>query len=61
MRLTHMGSPQDCCLSPQLYILYTDSYRSAHADRVLVDDSALLSLLCGSQQVHGSALRDSVE
>ena len=35
MRLTHTGSPQGCCLPPLLYILYTDSCRSAHADRFL--------------------------
>ena len=64
MRLTHTGSPQGCCLSPLLYILYTDSCRSAHADRFLVeiaDDSALLSLLFGYQQDHGPALRDFVK
>ena len=64
MRLTHTGSPQGCCLSPLLYILYTDSCRSAQVDRFLVtfaDDSALLSLLFGSQQDHGPALRDFVE
>ena len=62
MRLTHTGLPQGC-ISPLLYILYTDSCRSAHADRFLVkfaDDSALLSLLFGSQQDHGPALRDFV-
>ena len=62
-RLTDTGSPQGC-LSPLLYILYTDSCRSAHADRFLAkfaDDSALLSLLSGSQQDHGPALRDFVE
>ena len=64
MRLTHTGSPQGCCLSPLLYILYTDSCISVHADRFLVkfaDDSALLSLLFGSQQDHGPALRDFVK
>ena len=60
MRLTHTGSPQGCCLSPILYILYTDSCRSVHADMFLAkfaDDSALLSLLFGSQQDHDPALR----
>ena len=64
MRLTQTGSPQPCCLSPLLYILYTDSCRSAHADKFLVkfaDDSDLLSLLCGSQQDHGPVLRDTLE
>ena len=45
MRLIHTGSPLDCCLSPLLYILYTDSCSSVHADRCLVkfvDDSALV-------------------
>ena len=60
MRLTHTGLPQGCCLSPLLYILYTDSCRSAHEDRFLVK-FALLSLLFGSQQDHGLALRDFVE
>ena len=47
-----------------LYILYTDSCRSAHADKFLVkyaDDCVLLSLFFGSQQDHGPALRDLVE
>ena len=60
MRLTHTGSPQGCCLSLFLYISYIDSCRSAHADRFLVkfaDDSTLLSLLVGSHQDHGLALR----
>ena len=64
MRLTHTSSPQGGCLSPFLYIMYTDSCRSAHADRFLVkfaDDSALLSLLFGSQQDHVPALLDFVE
>ena len=64
MRLTHTGSPQGCCVSSLLYILYTDSCRSARADRFLfkfADDSTLLLLFFGSQQNHGQALQDSVE
>lgn len=63
-KLTQTGSPQGCCLSPLLYILYTDSCRSAHEDRYLVkfaDDSALLSLLSDRGGDHGPALNDFVE
>ena len=48
MRLTHTGLPQGCCLLPLLYTLYTDSCRSARADRFLVKfdgDGALLYTL----------------
>ena len=51
--LTCTGSPQGCVLSPLFYILYTDDCRSNHLNRFLLrfaDDSALLSLLHGSEQ-----------
>ena len=63
LSLTCTGS-QGCVLSPLLYILSTDDCRSNHLNRFLVkfaDDSALLSLLQGSEQYHGLALTEFVD
>ena len=63
LSLTCTGSPQGCVLSPLFYILYTDDCRSNHLNRLLVkfaDNSALLSLLQGSEQYHGPALSEFV-
>ena len=62
--LTCTGSPQGWVLSPVLYILDTDDCRSNHLNRFLVkfaDDSALLSLLQGSEQYHGPAITEFVD
>lgn len=53
------GSPQECVLSPLLFIIYTDSRRSAREDSYLVkfsDDTALLSLLEGPGSSNSSTL-----
>ena len=60
-KYTNTGSLQGCCLSPLIFIIYTDSFRSNYADIYLVkfaDDTALLSLLNGSEQGHGSVLNE---
>jgi hypothetical protein len=64
LRHTSTGSPQDCVLSPLLFILYTDDCRSTQPQCHLVkyaDDTVLLSLLSGPSQQHGSALQEFVE
>ena len=56
--------PGVCVLSPLLYIMYTDDCRSNQENSYLVrfaDDSALLSLLRGTQDGHSAALDDFTE
>ena len=63
-KLTNTGSPQGCCLSAILYILYTDSCRCKEENRFLIkfaDDSALLSLLFDKEVEHGEALDSFVK
>ena len=53
-----------CPVSTSLYSIYIDDCRSNHLNRFLVkfaDDSALLSLLQGSEQYHGPVLTEFVD
>lgn len=64
VRFTRTGSPQGCVLSQLLYILYTNDCRSKYDNFFLVkfaDDSALLSLLSGSEQDRGPLLDEFVD
>ena len=58
------GSPLGVCPLLLLYIVYTVDCRSNQENSYLVkfaDDSALLSLLQGTQDGHGAALDDFTE
>ena len=61
--LSSTGSPQGCCLSPVLYILYTNNCTSMYENRHILkfaDDSVIVSLLTGEEQVHGPVVNDFV-
>ena len=61
---TCTGSPKGCFLSPLLFILYTDDYRSKYEDSFLVkfsDDTALLSLCSDDKQDHGPVPTEFVD
>ena len=58
-----IGSPQGCCLSPLLYILYTNDCRSNYPKRHIIkcaDDSVIVSLLEADEQLHGPVVNDFV-
>ena len=62
--VTCTGSLHGCVLSPLFYILYTDDCRSIQENSYLVefaDDSALFSLLLGTQDGHGAAIGNFTE
>lgn len=57
--ILYMGSPQDRVISPLLCIIFTDSCWTSKEGSYLVkafDDTALLSLLQGSESNHGRVL-----
>ena len=61
--LSSTGSPQGCCLSPLLYIMYTNDCRSYHDNRTILkfaDDSVIVSLLRGQEAGHGPVVDDFV-
>jgi len=61
--ITNTGSPQGCCLSPFLYILYTDDCRSSRDNCHFVkfsDDAAILSMLTASESSNKDSLSDFV-
>ena len=57
------GSPQGCCLSSLLYILYTNDCRSQHPNRFIIkfaDDSVIVSLLDEDIIEHGPVVDDFI-
>ena len=57
------GSPQGCCLSSLLYILYTNDCRSNHLNRHIIkfaDDSVIVSLLEEDEVQHGPVVDDFI-
>ncbi len=53
------GSPQECVLSPLLYILYADDCCSQYDNRIILkfaDDSAIVSLLHANDNDHSPVL-----
>ena len=57
------GSPQGCCWSPLLFILYTNECRSSFSNRLILkfaDDTVIVSLLQGDEQDHGPVVDDFV-
>ncbi len=57
------SSPQDRCLSPLLYILYSNECRSNHKNRHVIkfaDDSVITSILEGEEHQHGPTVDNFV-
>ena len=51
----NIGAPQGCILSPTLYTIYTNDYRSHKNNTILIkfaDDSTIQGLLCDSEDCY---------
>ncbi len=57
------GSLQGCCLSPLLFIMYTNDCRSMHENSYIIkyaDDSVVVSLLHEQDLGHGPVMEDFI-